>query len=64
MLTKRSAYRFLHNLEHEVYQEPLICGFVHIIDCAGLDFELLPKSFSATPAKEENDDFACILPED
>ncbi len=45
MLTKRSAYQFLHNLEHAVYQEPLICGFVRINDCAGLDFELLPKSF-------------------
>jgi hypothetical protein len=29
-----------------------------------LDFELLPKSLYATPAKEENDDFAWILPED
>jgi hypothetical protein len=29
-----------------------------------LDFEMLPKSFSATPAKEENGDFAWILPED
>jgi hypothetical protein len=54
----------LHYLEHAIYQEPLICGFVWINDCAGLDFEMLPKSFSATPAKEENGDFAWILPED
>ena len=28
MLTKRSTFQFVPYLEHPVYQEPLICGYV------------------------------------
>jgi hypothetical protein len=46
MRTKCSTFQFVHYLEqHPVYQEPWICGFVWINDCAGLDFELLPNCF-------------------